>query len=101
MVNQLVQHGIYFERARPPAGRNALTCCKKYHASDIQGVNSNTVNKRFNSTITDKLLSKVLVLLELIFIRDGAFEVAAIGAAPVYSRQDVISFISLICTSMG
>jgi hypothetical protein len=92
---------IYFERTRLPVGRNALKCCKKYHASDIQRVNSNTGNKWFNiSTITDELLSEVLVVLELIFIRDGSFEVAAISAAPLYSRQDVISFITLICTSM-
>ena len=98
LVNQLVHHGIYFERARSPVGRNALICCKKYNASDIQSINSNMVHKWFNSTITDELLSKVLVLLELIFIRDGSFEVSAIGAAPLYSRQDVISFISSICT---
>ena len=68
LVNQLVHHGIYFERARSPVGRNALICCKKYHVSDIQRVNSNTVHKWFNSTITDELLSNVLVLLELIFL---------------------------------
>ena len=56
------------------------------------------VHKWFDSTITEELLSKVLVLLELISVRDGSFEVAAIGATPLYSRQDVISFISLICT---
>lgn len=97
LVNQIVHHGIYFERARSPVGRNALICCKKYNASDIQSINSNTVHKWFNSTITDELLSKVLVILELIFIRDGSFEVSAIGAAPLYSRQEVISFISSIC----
>ena len=37
------------------------------------------VHKWFHSTVTDDLLSKVLVLLELIFVRDGSFEVAAIG----------------------
>jgi hypothetical protein len=52
----------------------------------------------FDITITDELLNEVLVLLELIFIRDGSFEVAAIGATPLYSRQDVISFNSLMCT---
>jgi hypothetical protein len=44
------------------------------------------VLKRFNRTMTDELLSKVLVLLELIFIRDGSFEVAAIGAAQVRNK---------------
>ena len=98
LVNQLVHHAIYFERVRSPVGRNALLCCNKYHVSMIQRVNSNTVQNWFNHTITAELMSKVLVLLELIFIRDGSFEVAANNAAPLYSRQDVISFISLICT---
>ena len=100
LLSQLVQHSkpIYFERVPSPVGRNALICSQKYLALDIQRVNGNMVLKWFDSTITDELLSKVLVLLELIFIRDGSFEVAAIGATPLYSRQDVISFISLICT---
>jgi hypothetical protein len=98
LVSQLGQHDNYFERIRSPVGRNALICSKKYLALDIERVNGNMVHKWFDSTITDELLSKVLVLLELIFIRDGSFEVAAIGASPLYSRQDVISFISLICT---
>ena len=98
LVNQLVRHGIYFERVRSPVGRNALLCCIKYHASMIQRVNSITVQNWFNRSITAELMSKVFVLLELIFIRDGSFEVAASNAAPLYSRQDVISFISLICT---
>ena len=56
-------------------------------------------HNKINKT-TNELLSKVLVLLGLIFIRDGSYEVAAIGAALLYSRRDVISFIYLICTYM-
>ena len=82
--------------SKAPVGRNALTFSEKYHALDIQRVH--TVHKWFNSTVTDELVSKVLVLLELFFIRDGSFKVAAIGAAPLYSRQDIISFITLIFT---
>ena len=100
LVSQLVHQGIYFERVRSPVGRNALICSQKYLALDIQRVNGNMVHKWFDSTITDELLSKLLVLLKLIFIRDGSFEVAAIGATPLYSRQDVISFISLIFSSL-
>ena len=37
-----------------------------------------SVHKWVNSTITDELLSLVLVLLELIFVSDGSFEVVAI-----------------------
>jgi len=98
LVNQLVHRGINYERMLSPVGRNALICCKKYGVFKIQKVNSTTVQNWFNCTITEELLSKVLVLLELIFIRDGSFEVAENGAS-LYSRQEIISFISLICTS--
>ena len=90
LVKELVRHGIYFESARSPVGRSALNCCKQYHASDIQRVNSNTVYNWFRSTITDELLSKVLVLLELIFTRDGSFEVTASGAAPFFHYMMLI-----------
>jgi hypothetical protein len=100
LINQIVHHSIYFERARSPVGRNALSCCIKYNVSNIQSVNSNTVQNCFSRSITEELLSKVLVLLELIFIRDGSFEAAAPGAAPLFSRQDVISFIASICTNI-
>ena len=90
MVKQLVRHCIFFERARSPVGRNALISCKQYHASDIQRVNSYTAHNWFRSTITDELLSKVLVLLELIFTRDGSFEVTASGAAPFFHYMMLI-----------
>jgi hypothetical protein len=41
----------------------------------------------YESKITEELLSTVLVLLELIFTRDGSFEVTA-SEAPLYSRCD-------------
>ena len=98
LVNQIVHHSIYFERARSPVGRNALSCCLKYHASNIQSVNSNTIHNCFFRSIDEELLNKVLVLMELIFIRDGSFEATALGAAPLFARQDLISFIASICT---
>ena len=52
----------------------------------------------FFRSIDEELLNKVLVLMELIFIRDGSFEATALGAAPLFSRQDLISFIASICT---
>ena len=36
LVNQLVQHGVYFERARSPVGRNALAAQNIMHQIFIE-----------------------------------------------------------------
>ena len=79
--------------------RNALIFCKRYGVLNVQSIGRATVRHWHESKVTEELLSKVLVLLELIFIRDGSFEVTA-SEAPMYSRSDIISFISLICTTV-
>jgi len=44
-----------------------------------------------------ELWSNVLLLLEMIFVRDESFYVT-INDAPFCSRHDLVSFISLICS---
>ena len=78
-------------------GKNALNCCVIYGAYNIQMVNSTTVQNWYNVTTFDELLSKVSALSELICIWDGSFHVAGNGA-PLFSLQEVNSFISSICT---
>jgi hypothetical protein len=99
LVKRLVHRGIYFERMRSPVGRNAMTCCKRYGTFRIESINRSIVRHWYEGEVTEELLSKVLVLLELIFVRDGSFEVTA-NEAPLYSRSDIISFISSICTTV-
>ena len=41
-----------------------------------------------DSTITNAFLNEVLVLMELIFIRDGSLDISGDGA-PVYSRDEI------------
>jgi hypothetical protein len=98
LVKRLVYRAIYFERMRSPIGRNALTCCIRYGLISIHNFDKFTVRHWFEGTVTEELLSDVLVLLELIFVRDGSFDVTA-NEAPLYSRSDIISFISFICTT--
>ena len=54
---------------------------------------------RFKIGITTVAFSiAVLVLMKLIFIRDGAFDISGNGV-PLHSRAEINLFISLICTS--
>jgi len=99
LVKRLVYRAIYFERMRLPIGIYALTCCMRYGLVNIRNFDRFTLRRWFEGTVTEELLSDVLVLLELIFIRDGSFDVTA-NEAPLYSRSDIISFISSICTTV-
>ena len=76
------------------------------YADQLFGYTSKTVWMSFfklkhwyESKITEELLSNVLVLLEFIFTRDFSFEVTA-REASLYSRGEIISFISLICITL-
>ena len=84
---------------RSTVGRNAHICCTNYDAFSIQRFNNIKTRNWFNSTITEAFLNEILVLMELIFIRDGSFDIAG-NDASLYSRDDINLFISLICTDV-
>ena len=53
----------------------------------------------YNSTITEAFLNELVVLIYLIFIRDGSFDIAG-NDASLYSRDDINLSISLMCTDV-
>ena len=79
-------------------GRNAQIYCKRYDVFYIQRVNSTRIKNWYNSTVTDAFLDGVLALMELIFIRDGSFDISG-NDAPLYSRDEINLFNSISCTS--
>ena len=94
-MSRLTHRGNYFEQMRSTVGRNAQTCCKKYDVLNIQMVSSTRIRNWHNSTITNAFLNEVLVLMELIFIRDGSFDISG-NAAPLSSCDEINLFVSLI-----
>ena len=75
---------------RSPVGRNALIyCCKRYGVLNIESIDRATVRHWYESKIVEELMSRpyVIILLELIFIRDGSYKVTA-SKAPQYSRSE-------------
>jgi hypothetical protein len=97
LVNKLTYRAIHFEQMRSPIGRNAFTCCKRYNVDKIVRVDRATVQRWYEGNISEELMSKVILLLELIFVRDGSFDVA-INGAPFCSRHDIVSCIASLCT---
>ena len=72
------------------AGRNAQMCCKRY---TVYSIFKWSIVPGFkigiNNTISDAFLNKLLVLMELTFIRDGSFDIAGNGDF-LYSRDEII-----------
>ena len=80
-MSHLTHHGIYFKRMGSTVGRNAHICCTRYDVFSIQKVNNTKIRDWYNSTITEAFLNEILVLMELIFIRDGSFDIAGNDAS--------------------
>jgi len=76
LVNCLSYRGIHFEQMRSPIGRNALTCGKRYDVYNINKFDNSIVQHWYESSISEELRSNVLLLLEMIFVRDGSFYVS-------------------------
>jgi len=74
---------------RSPFGRNALTCGKRYGVYNINKFDNSTVRHWYESSISEELRSNVLLLLEMIFVRDGSFYVGN-NDAPFCSHHDLV-----------
>jgi len=55
-------------------------------------------SKLINNSMSEAFLNEILVLKELIFIRNAYFDISG-NRAPFCSRVNINFFISLICTS--
>jgi len=98
LVNRLTHYGIHVERMRSSLGRNAQLCCARYGVGSISQVDNSAVRKSFDATVSAELISEVSVLMELIFVRDGSFYFGG-NAGPFCTRDELIAFISFICTN--
>ena len=55
-------------------GRNALFCCKRYIISWFDFIHiDNFITRWYNNTLNDELISRVSLLAEVLFIRDGSY----------------------------
>jgi len=86
---------IRFAKRKNRIGRNALACGKRYGVYNINKFDNSTVRSWYESIISEELRSNVLLLLEMIFVRDGPLYVT-INDAPVCSRHDLVPFIFMI-----
>ena len=99
LVSRRTHHGIYFISSE----RDLLLA--EMHDYAVKGTmysifKWSVVPARnwYNSTITESFFSGIQVLIDMIFIGDGSFDISG-NVAPLYSRDGIKLFISIICTS--
>ena len=75
IIRSTAYRSVFFSRALSPLGRNAQFCCQRYGVSlfDVQSINVNCIKHWLFSKIDIDLMSRVVLLLELLFIRDESF----------------------------
>jgi len=74
-----------------PIGRNAFFCCSRYDVADILCVTRCMVSRYVDEYISQQLRASVLLLLELLFIRDGSF------SCSLLSSHDIDELIDIVC----
>ena len=75
VANCISLHGIFYGRSFSPIGRNTLFCCKRYNVTlfDFIHIDTNYITRWYNNTLNDELISRVSMLAEVMFIRDGSY----------------------------
>jgi len=73
-------------------GRNAFFCCSRYAVTDIQSVTRIMISHNADAHISTQLRASVLLLLELLFVREGVY-------CSVLSSHDIDDLVDFICIS--
>jgi len=70
IVSTVACYGIYYGRMNSHLGLNAFFCCSRYDVIDILSVTRHLVSRYVNSHISTQHRASVLLLLELLFVRE-------------------------------
>ena len=75
VVNFISFHGIFFGRSFSPMGQNALFGCKWHNVTLFVfiHIDNNYITCWYNDTLNDEVISRVSMLAEVLFIRDGSY----------------------------
>ena len=92
-VSTVARYGIYYGRKNSHLGQNALFCCSHYDFTDILSVSRHIVTHYVNSHTSTQHRASVLLLLELLFVREADL------SCPLLSADDIDMFVDFICIS--
>jgi len=93
IVSTVAHYGIYYGRMNSHSGLNAFFCSFRYDVTDIISVTRHVVSHYVNSHVSTQHRASVLLLLELLFVREGVF------SFPFLSADYFDMFVDFICIS--
>ena len=92
IVSAVAHYGVHYGRMNSHVGRNAFFCYSRYAVTDILSVPRIMVshNADAHKLISTQLRASVLLLLELLFVREGVFNCSVLSSHDI---DDLIDFI--------
>jgi len=75
VVRTMSSYGVYVGRMLSPIGRNAFFSCSRFSTkiNDLSKLTVTQMRRHYQSALNDEIINTTSVLLELLFIRDGAY----------------------------
>jgi len=75
VVRTISSYGVCVGRMLSPIGRNAFFSCSRFNTkiNDLSTLTVTQMRRHYQSALNDELVNTISVLLELLFIRDGAY----------------------------
>ena len=75
VVRTMSSYGVCVGRMLSPIGRNAFFSCSRFNTKidDLSKLTVTQMRRHCQSALNDELVNATSVLLELLFIRDGAY----------------------------
>jgi len=92
IVSAVAHYGVYYGRMNSHIGRNAFFCCSRDDVADILCFTRCMVSRYVDEYISPQLRASVLLLLELLFTRDGSF------SCSLLSLHEIDELIDIVCT---
>jgi len=90
-ASAVAHYGVYYGSMNSHIGRNAFFCCSRYDVADILRVTGCMVSRYVDEYISPQLRASVLLLLELLFIREVSF------SCSLLSSHDIDELIDIVC----
>jgi len=93
IVSAVAPCGVHHGRMNSHVGRNAFFCCSRYAVTDILSVTRIMISHNADAHISTQFRASVLLLLELLFVREGAFNCSVMSSHDI---DDLIDFYAIL-----
>ena len=94
LVNFVARYAVWYDRMASPLGFSVFQCCSKYDFEyvDFMSLSHQYIQGYYRSVVSDEDVARVQILLELLFIMSGVYQLDN------FSVSDVKVLFDSLCT---